>query len=65
MCEIDRRVCDVSKQFFATSMATAFNDPRSTLLYMDAAKYMKEHQNAFDVIIVSASPSSSRPGFPL
>jgi spermidine synthase len=32
MCEIDRRVCDVSKQFFANSMATAFNDPRVTLL---------------------------------
>jgi spermidine synthase len=55
MCEIDRRVCDVSKQFFADSMATAFNDPRATLLYMDAAIYMKEHKNEFDVIIVDSS----------
>jgi spermidine synthase len=55
MCEIDRRVCDVSKEFFADSMATAFNDPRATLLYMDAAIYMKEHKNEFDVIIVDSS----------
>ena len=55
MCEIDRRVCDVSKQFFGASMATAFSDPRLTLLYMDAAVYMKEHAGEFDVIIVDSS----------
>ena len=55
MCEIDRRVCDVSKEYFTNSMATAFNDPRTTLLYMDAAAYMKEHKGEFDVIIVDSS----------
>ena len=55
MCEIDRRVCDVSKMFFANSMATAFADPRVELLYMDAAAYMKGHKDEFDVIIVDSS----------
>lgn len=55
MCEIDQRVVEVSKQFFGTTMATAFNDSRATVHYMDAAIYMKEHQNEFDVIIVDSS----------
>lgn len=55
MCEIDRRVCDVSKKYFADTMATAFNDPRVELLYMDAAVYMAAHKNEFDVIIVDSS----------
>ena len=33
MCEIDKMVVDVSKQFFAESTASAFNDPRLTLKY--------------------------------
>jgi spermidine synthase len=32
MCEIDRRVVEVSKQFFPTTLATAFNDPRVELV---------------------------------
>jgi len=32
MCEIDRRVCDVSKEFFSGSMSTAFGDPRVQLV---------------------------------
>ena len=31
MCEIDKMVVDVSKQFFANSTASAFGDPRLTL----------------------------------
>lgn len=55
MCEIDERVCEVSKKYFANSMATAFNDPRLQLHYMDAAVYMKAHKAEFDVIIVDSS----------
>jgi spermidine synthase len=54
-CEIDQRVVEVSKKFFGTSMATAFNDPRVDLRFMDAAEYMKAHSNEFDVIIVDSS----------
>ena len=32
---------EVSKQFFPTTLATAFNDPRLSLHFMDAAEYMK------------------------
>ena len=32
MCEIDRRVCDVSKEYFAKSMAVGFSDPRLNLV---------------------------------
>jgi spermidine synthase len=55
MCEIDERVVEVSKKFFGSTMATAYNDPRLELHFMDAALYMKEHQNFFDVIIVDSS----------
>lgn len=55
MCELDKEVCDTSKRFFKSTMATAFEDPRLELLYMDAAEYMKLHRNEFDVIIVDSS----------
>jgi spermidine synthase len=67
MCEIDRKVCEVSKKYFPTTMATAFNDPssddvakrtkdpRAQLHYQDAAEFMKHHENEFDVIIVDSS----------
>jgi spermidine synthase len=55
MCEIDRRVVEVSKEYFGSTMATAFSDPRATVQYMDAALYMKDHANQFDVIIVDSS----------
>lgn len=32
MCEIDKKVVDVSKEYFGTTMATAFDDPRVTLV---------------------------------
>ncbi|EQC37644.1 spermidine synthase, variant [Saprolegnia diclina VS20] len=56
MCEIDPMVCDVSKQFFANSLATTFNDPRLTLMHDDAAAYLRNGQcGKYDVIIVDSS----------
>uniref|UniRef100_A0AAV1UIJ6 PABS domain-containing protein n=1 Tax=Peronospora matthiolae TaxID=2874970 RepID=A0AAV1UIJ6_9STRA len=56
MCEIDSMVCDVSKKFFKHTVATAFDDPRVTLLHADAAVYLKEHtSDKFDVVIVDSS----------
>nr|CCA19405.1 unnamed protein product [Albugo laibachii Nc14] len=56
MCEIDPKVCEVSKQFFATSLAVAFDDRRLHLIHADAAKYLKdESSEKFDVIIVDSS----------
>ena len=67
MCEIDRKVCEVSRKFFADTMAVEFDDPssdveakrtkdkRARLLYMDAAVFMAQNVNEFDVIIVDSS----------
>ncbi|DAZ97809.1 TPA: hypothetical protein N0F65_002479 [Lagenidium giganteum] len=56
MCEIDPMVCDVSKKFFANSLATSFDDPRLTLLHADAAAFLRDdNQDKFDVIIVDSS----------
>lgn len=57
MCEIDPLVCDVSKKFFTSTMATAFNDPRLTLLHQDAAVFLKNltNEDKYDVIVVDSS----------
>ena len=37
MCEIDELVVNVSKRYLGKSTATAFDDPRVTLVHADAA----------------------------
>mmetsp|Transcript_12173 Transcript_12173/g.20350 ORF Transcript_12173/g.20350 Transcript_12173/m.20350 type:complete len:310 (+) Transcript_12173:72-1001(+) len=57
MCEIDDQVIEVSKKYYSDSLATAFGDPRLTLMIDDAAKYLREQgagQN-YDVIICDSS----------
>jgi spermidine synthase len=56
MCEIDPMVCEVSRKFMGTTMATAFGDPRCTLMHADAAAYLRDNTSErFDVIIVDSS----------
>ena len=55
MCEIDEMVCNVSKKYLSKSTATAFNDPRVTLVHADAAEYVKGKLEAYDVVIVDSS----------
>ena len=55
MCEIDEGVVAAAKKYFGHITATSFDDPRVTLLFQDAAEYVKEHQQAFDVIIMDSS----------
>lgn len=55
MCEIDEMVCNVSKKYLSGSTATAFNDPRVTLVHADAAEYVKDKKEAYDVVIVDSS----------
>lgn len=57
MCEIDRQVIEVSKEFFSDTMSTAFDDPRVTLLIDDAARYLREEGSSqgYDVIICDSS----------
>ena len=55
MCEIDEMVVELSKKYFHTSTATAYSDPRLTLKFEDAAKFIKSYRNTFDVIITDSS----------
>jgi len=55
MCEIDEMVVNVSKQFFAESTASAYNDPRLTLRFEDAAEFIKGYKDTFDVVVVDSS----------
>lgn len=57
MCEIDQQVCEVGKAFFSQTLSTAFDDPRVTMMYCDAAKYLVEEGKGkdYDVIICDSS----------
>lgn len=62
MCEIDRKVVEVSKTFLNKSTAVAFDDPRATLLFADAAKFVDSADAAsFDVVIVDSSDPNDGP----
>jgi spermidine synthase len=57
MVEIDQMVVEVSKQFLSSSTATSFCDPRVTLLFQDAAEFVRtlpDHLR-FDTIICDSS----------
>jgi hypothetical protein len=49
------QVCNVAKKYFATTTATAFTDPRVTLVHDDAANYVKDKKEEYDVVIVDSS----------
>lgn len=55
MCEIDPKVCEVAKKYLASSTATSFNDPRVKLVHEDAAQYVKNQINEYDVVIVDST----------
>ena len=57
MCEIDQQVCEVGKEFFRTTLSTAFEDSRVKMMYCDAAKYLIEQGKGqdYDVIICDSS----------
>jgi len=54
MCEIDKKVVDVSKKYFP-ELTQSFKDPRATVVYEDAAKYVKNKKDYYDIIIVDSS----------
>ena len=53
MCEIDRRVCEVSQEFLP-SIGGWLQDPRVELVFADGIRYVMERKDEFDVIIVDA-----------
>ena len=52
MIDIDREVVDICRNLLPTWHCGAFDDPRTTLLYMDGRSYLEEADEAFDVIII-------------
>jgi len=53
-CEIDEDVINVSKKFLP-GMATGFFSPKLTLHVGDGFEFMKQNQDAFDIIITDSS----------
>jgi spermidine synthase len=51
VCELDQRVVDLSREYFASSFGDPWEDPRTTLLVRDAFGYLEENPGQFDVII--------------
>lgn len=54
MVEIDGLVIEKSKEYFPT-IASEFDNPRLTLLVEDGVKYIEDHKNEFDVILVDST----------
>lgn len=52
MVDIDEEVIELCKKFLPDHHRGSFNDPRVTLLHMDARKYLEETEEKFDVIIM-------------
>ena len=53
-CEIDKAVVDISRQFFP-GLACGFDDPRVVMHFEDASRFIRQHREAWDVIIVDSS----------
>ena len=51
VCELDQRVVDLSREYFATAFGDPWADPRIKLIVRDAFGYLEENPGQFDVII--------------
>ena len=51
ICELDQRVVDLSRQYFAASVGDPWVNPRARLIIRDAFGYLEENTGQFDVII--------------
>ncbi|GFR35184.1 polyamine aminopropyltransferase [Thermobrachium celere] len=54
LCEIDKDVVDACKKYLP-EISCALDDPRCEVFIGDGIKYVKEHKNEFDVIIVDST----------
>ncbi len=55
MVEIDKKVVKVSKKFLPTLSNGAFENEKAELIIGDGKKYIEDHKNLFDVIILDLS----------
>lgn len=54
-CELDAKVIEVCKEYFPNHIQGAYDNPKVHVLYQDAAKYVEDHTNEFDIIIIDSS----------
>lgn len=54
ICEIDREVINFAIKYLPT-MSCSFSDPRVTVYNEDGAKFVREHKNTYDIILVDSS----------
>lgn len=54
MVEIDKVVVDVAKEYLPKT-ACALDDKRLTIYYEDGLKFVRQHDNAYDLIIVDST----------
>ncbi len=55
MVEIDQSVIDLSQEFFPNHSQGAFQDPRLNLVIQDAAVFITDDQDSYDIIIVDST----------
>ncbi|KAF2958184.1 spermidine synthase [Thermotoga sp. Ku-13t] len=60
LCEVDRRVVEVSKQYLKTG--EAFNSGKVELVFENGAEYIKKVKNQFDVIIIDSTDPTAGEG---
>lgn len=54
LVEIDEQVVDVCKEFLP-KVSCKMNDPRLTIYYQDGLKFIRKHNNEYDLIIVDST----------
>jgi spermidine synthase len=54
LVEIDARVIQAARDFFP-ALACSFDDPKAEVIVNDGIKYIQDHQNEFDVIIIDST----------
>jgi len=53
--EIDPVVVQVAREYFANTVSTSFDDPRVTVIHADAAQFVIDKHDCYDVIIADTS----------
>jgi spermidine synthase len=54
LCEIDKMVIDVAKEFFPT-LSCFLDDERVEIMVADGIEYVNEHKNEFDTICIDST----------
>ncbi|MGB6606495.1 MAG: polyamine aminopropyltransferase [Atribacterota bacterium] len=54
VCEIDEKVVEISKRYFPY-LANSFDDPKVKIYCEDGNKFIKSHEDEYDIIIVDSS----------